>query len=101
MDHPDGKIPRIQESPRKDSTSGLKTFTQLYRDAAPYLALGVQLAATVVITFYAGKWADGLLGTSPWLMILGLILGAAAGLYNFFKTVIDLGKKEFTEDKKR
>lgn len=77
--------------------SGGGSFARLYRDAAPYLALGVQLAATVVIMFYAGKWADGYFGTSPWLMIVGLMLGAIAGLYNFFKTVIDLGKKESAE----
>lgn len=97
MDRPDDPNTARQGPPRKDSSSGFKTFAQLYRDAAPYLALGIQLAATVVIMFYVGKWADQTLGTAPWLMIAGLLLGAATGLYNFFRTVIDLGKKESKE----
>lgn len=80
-------------------TGGLKSFIKAYRDAAPYLALGIQLAATVVIMFYVGYWADEQFNTSPWLMLLGLGVGASAGLYNFFKTIIELGKKEEHEKK--
>lgn len=78
----------------QQSESASATFARLYRDAAPYLALGVQLAATVVIMFYVGYWADDHFGTKPWLMLVGLTLGAIAGFYNFFKTVTELGKKE-------
>ena len=76
---------------------GLRNLVKAYRDAAPYLALGIQLAATVVIVSYAGYWADQHFGTGPWLLLAGLGIGAAAGLYNFFKTIIDLGKKEEKE----
>lgn len=79
------------------SRGGSGSFAQIYRDAAPYLALGVQLAATVVIMFYVGYWADEQFDTKPWLRLLGLAVGAGAGFYNFFKTVIDLGKKEEQE----
>lgn len=91
------------EKGKKDSQqseSGFATFARLYRDAAPYLVLGVQLAATVVIMFYVGYWADDHFGTKPWLMIVGLTLGAIAGFYNFFKTVTELGKKEGQQEKK-
>jgi ATP synthase protein I len=84
-----------KENRQSGRTGGsIASFTRLYREAAPYLALGVQLAATVVIMFYLGYWADDYLETRPWLMLVGLVIGSAAGFYNFFKTVSDLGKKE-------
>lgn len=97
MSRPGEKTPEEHEPSQKDSSGGFSTFARLYRDAGPYLALGVQLAATVVIMFYVGKWADEYFDTKPWLMIVGLAIGAGAGMYNFFRTVIDLGKKESSE----
>ena len=34
-----------------------------------------------------GYYADRLLGTSPWLLLLGLALGIAAGFVNLFRSV--------------
>jgi F0F1-type ATP synthase assembly protein I len=56
--------------------------------------LGIQLAATIVICFFIGRWLDQVLNTAPWLMILGAFCGAAGGLYNLLSTGIELGKKE-------
>lgn len=77
----------------KQSQGEVASFVRMYREAAPYLALGVQLAATVVMLFYVGYWADEEFGTKPWLMIVGIAIGSGAGFYNFFRTVIALGKK--------
>lgn len=63
----------------------------------PYLTLGLQLALTVVVCFFLGRWLDGVFGTDPWLMIGGLALGVTGGFINFFRTAIDLGKKEDQE----
>lgn len=60
----------------------------------PYLTLGLQLAITVVVCFFLGRWLDGIFGTAPWLMIAGLALGVAGGFISFFRTAIALGKKE-------
>lgn len=64
------------------------------RSIAPYLTLGIQLAVTVVVFFFIGKYADGYFGTTPWLMIAGIAAGSIGGMIKFFKTVIVLGKKE-------
>ncbi len=64
------------------------------RDAAPYLALGLQLAATVVLMFLLGSWVDREFGTEPWIMLAGLLVGIAAGLYNFFRTIVILGNRK-------
>ena len=43
--------------------------------------LGFAVACPMVVFIAGGAWADGQLGTRPWLFFLGLILGlmAAAG----------------------
>ena len=34
-----------------------------------------------------GWWLDGKLGTAPWLMLVGIALGAAGGFYSMVKKV--------------
>lgn len=60
----------------------------------PFLTLGIQLAVTVVVFFFVGRWLDDTFGTAPWIMIGGLAVGVAGGMINFFRTVIALGRKE-------
>ena len=61
--------------------------------AAPYMGLGVQLAATIVIMVFLGKYIDGKFNTgSLWTLILAFV-GCGAGLYNFIKTALDFEKK--------
>ena len=71
-----------------------KSFAETMKEVSPYLTLGIQLAITVVLFFFLGSYADGYFGTKPWLMIAGVLLGAVGGLIKFFKTVIELSKKE-------
>jgi len=74
-----------------------KTFADSLRATAPYLTLGAQLAITVVVFFYVGKYVDDFLETTPWMMVTMTLLGAVGGLIKFFKTVIELSKKEDDE----
>jgi F0F1-type ATP synthase assembly protein I len=75
----------------------IKVPSSVVREAAPYLGLGVQLAAAVILFYFIGKWADEKLDTTPWLMLLGVMVGATGGFIKFFKTVTDLSKKESTK----
>jgi ATP synthase protein I len=60
----------------------------------PYLTIGIQLAIAVVGFFFLGRWLDDVLGTAPWLMIIGLMLGTTGGFISFFRSVISMVKKE-------
>ncbi len=64
---------------------------------APYLTLGAQLAATVIAFFFIGKYCDEYFGTKPWLMITLIMVGVVGGMIKFFRTVIELSKKEENE----
>lgn len=69
------------------------SLSKAYREAMPYLTIGIQMAAIVVILIFIGKWADEKLNTAPWLLLLGIFLGIGSSFYHFFKTVIEMNKK--------
>ena len=55
---------------------------------AAYAGLGLQFAATILIFLFAGQWLDRRLGTSPWLMLLGVLLGAGGGIYSMYRRLV-------------
>ncbi|MBV6511249.1 MAG: AtpZ/AtpI family protein [Ignavibacteriales bacterium] len=70
-----------------------------WREAGPYLSLGVQLAATVLLLLWGGKWLDEKYGTEPYWTLAGAFLGITVGLYNLIKTVNHLEKMQKKNDK--
>jgi len=76
--------------PGQEDRPGLGSF----REYSPYLTLGFQLAAAVVVFLMIGVWLDDRWNTSPWLKLAGLFLGTAGGFIKFFTTVSRLGKEE-------
>lgn len=65
-----------------------------YNEIGPYLGLGTQLAATIVLMFFLGRWLDNQFKTFPLLVILFSFIGGFAGIYNFIKTVLRLNEKK-------
>lgn len=51
------------------------------------LTVGTVLVACVVAGFLLGSYLDRKLGTSPWLTVVGVLLGTAAGFVELFRTV--------------
>lgn len=49
--------------------------------------VGLTLVISTVLGLYGGLALDRWLGTSPWLMLVGLLLGIAAGFINLFRAV--------------
>lgn len=81
-------------SSRKPEEGGPAQFGRAFREAGPLFGSGIQMAAAIVMMFFAGRWVDGKLGTSPWMMLLGILLGATAGLVHFFRTVIQQNRND-------
>ncbi len=71
------------------------------RGLAPYLTLGIQLALSVVVFFFIGKWLDGRMGTSPWFMLGGLVLGAVGGMIKFITSALNMAKQQDASDAER
>ncbi len=80
-------------------TNPSEKFTKPYKDIGPYVGLGTQLAATIVLMFFLGKWLDEKFELFPVLTISFTFFGSFAGLYNFIKTVLAINKKRKNEEK--
>ena len=68
---------------------------------APFLTLGIQLALSVVLFFFIGKWMDDRFNTSPWLMLGGVIAGGVGGMVKFVTSVMKLGQQQDALDAER
>jgi ATP synthase protein I len=53
-----------------------------------YAGAGLQFALAIVVFMFAGLWLDRKLGTSPWLLILCVFVGAAAGFYSIYRKLM-------------
>jgi F0F1-type ATP synthase assembly protein I len=51
------------------------------------------LALGFVLPILAGSWADGRLGTKPWLMLGGFALGLAVGTVQLMQIVRERGPR--------
>jgi ATP synthase protein I len=50
-------------------------------------SIGLALVLATVIGLAGGYYLDRWLGTSPWLTLVGLVFGIAAGFVNLFRSV--------------
>ncbi|MEW6696540.1 MAG: AtpZ/AtpI family protein [Bacillota bacterium] len=57
-------------------------------------SISVEIAAATVLGFFAGRWLDSKLDTDPWLMLLGLLLGMAGGMWGVYHTLEAFRKKD-------
>ncbi len=46
-----------------------------------YSGMAIQMALTILAFVFGGMYLDNWLGTGPWLLVAGSLLGVAAGLY--------------------
>jgi ATP synthase protein I len=51
------------------------------------------MVLATVIGFAGGYYADKWLGTEPWLLLIGLGFGIAAGFVMFFRSVSKAGRE--------
>lgn len=78
---------------KKNENSLIKT----YKEIGPYIGLGSQLAATIILMIFLGMWLDEKLELKPVLTIVFSLLGGFAGIYNFIKSTIKTEKRNKVE----
>jgi F0F1-type ATP synthase assembly protein I len=62
--------------------------------ASEYAGAGFQFAFAMLLFFFIGRWADGKLGTAPWLMLLGMVVGGSAGFYSMYRKLMAAQERE-------
>ena len=58
------------------------------------LSAGIALFGSVAFMLIIGWFADLLLGTSPWGIVAGIVVGSAIGFLQFFRTTSQILKKD-------
>lgn len=72
--------PQRQGSPAEgNGSNGQKTGVGLWVQATRYSYLGLFFGCAVFIGYAGGAWLDRRFHTAPWLMMVGVLLGIAAG----------------------
>ena len=75
--------PRRSPPHREGGTSG-----------AAVAGLGMQFVVAILLFLFLGKWLDERLGTTPWLLIAGVFLGAGASFYSIYRRLMADQKRE-------
>lgn len=58
------------------------------REIGQYAGAGFQFAAAIVVFLFIGRWLDGKLGTEPWLLLTGVMVGAIGGFYSMYRQLV-------------
>lgn len=53
-----------------------------------YMGLGFELVVPPIVGVYVGYRLDLWLGTQPWMILVGALLGIGAGFLGFFREVL-------------
>jgi F0F1-type ATP synthase assembly protein I len=83
--------PQLPTEKKKNELSASE-YQKTFREFAPFLTLGFQLALSVIMFFFIGYWVDNRFNVSPVGKLLGIVLGCTGGFFKFFSSVNVLTK---------
>jgi ATP synthase protein I len=67
-----------------------------WKALAELSSIGIALVLSTVIGLVGGYYADRWLGTKPWLTLVGLLFGIAAGFVSLFRS-LKASEREFDD----
>ena len=87
---------RLSDDRTKDPANKTPDYdTLLHRrkglSGSEFAGIGIQFAVILVAFALAGIWLDKKLGTSPWLLLVGVLGGAGLGFWTMVRKA--MGKK--------
>ncbi|KKB36525.1 ATP synthase protein I [Bacillus thermotolerans] len=65
----------------------MKSRKNAWKAMSLYSAILAQLTGSVLIGIFAGRWLDGIWNSEPLGLIVGLLIGLAAGIFSMLRTV--------------
>lgn len=86
----------VDETDKEDfviSEAEPESMAESMRRSGLASSAGIALFAAVVFMMVLGWGADVLLGTSPWGIVGGIVLGSAIGFIQFFRLTSQIFKK--------
>ena len=95
----DTRLRRARENSGKDGRGGALVNSQTGKGMA--FRIGTEIVVAVAVGGSIGFLIDTWLDMRPWFLIIFLLLGNAAGLWNVFRVVSDKGYAAGFEGSKR
>lgn len=89
-----------QERHQRRGGSGRNPGPSGASSAASFAGHGIQLLLSILLFLYLGQWLDKKLGTDPLLLIIGVFVGAAVGIYNMYHMMTAAQRKAREEKEK-
>jgi F0F1-type ATP synthase assembly protein I len=68
-----------RETPKQSSDAAL--------EFGRFAGLGLRFVVIVVLFGLLGWWIDGRFGTSPWLLVVGIVAGSALAFFSILRAV--------------
>ena len=82
---------RADRSTTEQKSTGVASGVGAY---VKYTTIGIQFLLSMLVPLGLGFWLDGLLGTSPWLVAAGAMLGAVGAMAWVFYSFLRMEKRE-------
>jgi len=81
---------------KKDREKETKKSGQMgvFQALALTTTIGMELAITVVLGYYGGKYLDARFATGPWFLLAGVLIGLTVGVAGVLKTLQGFFERE-------
>jgi len=87
----DARLKRAEEAARKSGPGGVPKDKPSGNALGLALRVGVELVSALAVGLAIGWLLDAWLGTRPWLMLVFILLGGAAGILNVYRMARGFG----------
>ncbi|MCH7612639.1 MAG: AtpZ/AtpI family protein [Candidatus Marinimicrobia bacterium] len=77
----------MSEKKNEHFARSFQYFQKLVKQSGPAAAASYSLIGGIIILVLVGYFLDEWLGTKPWLMLFGLMMGLFSGFYGLAKTI--------------
>ena len=71
---------------------------KLVREIGRYGTIGFEMVISVVLGLLFGWWMDSLFHTKPWLTLVFMLFGIAAGFKGIFRVLKSIEKNSLTDN---
>jgi F0F1-type ATP synthase assembly protein I len=75
-----------------------KPVKKPWKQYGRYGSLGIELILSMAVGYYVGRWIDTKAGTTPWLSLVGFLIGIYAGFRQIFRVAKRMTAEAERED---
>src|SRR4051812_24536223 len=80
----------MEPSHQRDVDPAARRGSAMYKTLSAS-SVGLEFALCVIIGALFGRWLDGKFATTPWLLLVGIVLGFVAGLRVLLRVTKKMG----------